>query len=77
MSQKNLPFSPERLLAALQSFPPGPVYWVGYSGGADSTALLHVLNRIKHELAIPIAAVHVNHGLHEDADIWQRLPLGL
>ncbi|KRQ86672.1 tRNA(Ile)-lysidine synthase [Caloramator mitchellensis] len=34
---------------------------VGFSGGPDSTALLHVLDRLKEELNIEIFAVHINH----------------
>lgn len=40
--------------------------WVGFSGGLDSTVLLHVLaQRGQHPLAI-----HVHHGLQEAADEW-------
>jgi tRNA(Ile)-lysidine synthase len=72
MSNRALAFSAERLLHILQSFPVASAYIVGFSGGADSTALLHALNAVKDELGIPISAVHVNHGLHDDADKWQR-----
>jgi len=71
MGQKNSPFSPEQLLAILQQFPTSGVYWVGYSGGADSTALLCALQQLKSALAPEIKALHVNHGLHPDADAWQ------
>ncbi len=71
MSQKNLPFNPERLLNVLQQFPSSPVYRVGYSGGADSTALLCALHELKPALAADIKALHVNHGLHPDSDAWQ------
>ncbi len=40
---------------------------VAYSGGLDSTVLLHAAVRA----APPVTAVHVNHGLHPDADHWQ------
>ena len=40
---------------------------VAYSGGLDSTVLLHAAVRA----ARPILAIHVNHGLHPDADRWQ------
>jgi len=43
---------------------------VAYSGGADSTALLHALANAREEHRIEILAVHVNHGLHKDADAW-------
>lgn len=45
----------------------GGRYWVAYSGGLDSTVLLHWLGR---HAAHPVVAVHVNHGLHPDADNW-------
>ena len=40
---------------------------VAYSGGLDSTVLLHTAVRA----APPVMAVHVNHGVHPDADRWQ------
>lgn len=36
---------------------------IGFSGGADSTALLHILNILKDEFNWELLAVHVNHGL--------------
>lgn len=41
---------------------------VGLSGGADSTALLHVLCELKDEYNLDIAAAHINHSLRETAD---------
>jgi tRNA(Ile)-lysidine synthase len=40
---------------------------VGYSGGLDSTVLLHGLAAIK---PTHIRALHVHHGLHVEADAW-------
>jgi tRNA(Ile)-lysidine synthase len=71
MSNRPLAFTADRLLQILQSFPVVNAYVVGFSGGADSTALLHALNTIQGELNIPLSAVHINHGLHGDADLWQ------
>lgn len=65
-------FSAERLLSVLLSYPMARSYVVGFSGGADSTALLHALNAVKGQLGVPISAVHVNHGLHADSDAWQN-----
>lgn len=44
--------------------------FVGYSGGLDSTVLLHNLIR-EPTLANKLSAVHVHHGLSEYADEWR------
>ncbi|RDV24413.1 tRNA lysidine(34) synthetase TilS [Alteromonas aestuariivivens] len=45
---------------------------VGYSGGVDSTLLLHTLVQLRSKSTLPpILAVHVNHGLNSQADSWQ------
>lgn len=36
---------------------------VGFSGGADSVCLLHILNSIKNEFDYEIVGAHVNHGI--------------
>ena len=44
--------------------------WVAFSGGLDSTVLLH---RLAHDPTIRdrgLRAIHVHHGLHERADAW-------
>ncbi|MBR7513317.1 hypothetical protein KC219_24475, partial [Mycobacterium tuberculosis] len=43
---------------------------VGYSGGVDSTVLLHWLCRCAKASGTALRAVHVHHGLHPDADDW-------
>jgi len=48
----------------------GPVL-VGFSGGLDSSVLLHRLNQ-QTTLAGRLRAIHVHHGLHPEADAWQR-----
>jgi tRNA(Ile)-lysidine synthase len=71
MSNRALAFTADRLLHILQSLPVANSYIVGFSGGADSTALLHALIAVQDQLDVRISAVHVNHGLHENADLWQ------
>jgi len=71
MSDRALVFTAERLLQILASLPRVNSYIVGFSGGADSTALLHALSNIQKQLDTPVSAVHVNHGIHADADQWQ------
>ncbi len=46
-------------------------YLVAYSGGLDSTVLLHALASVRDSLGLPLVAVHVNHGLHADAPDWE------
>lgn len=64
------PFTPDALLSVLQGFPAAPRYWVAYSGGLDSSALLHALARGRDRLPGELRAVHVDHGLHADAGRW-------
>lgn len=72
MSNRALVFTAEQLLQTLKSFPAVSSYLVGFSGGADSTALLHAISKIRTRLNVPVTAIHINHGIHPDADAWQR-----
>ena len=46
--------------------------YVGFSGGIDSHSLLHALVTFsQNESLPPVTAIHVNHGLHVDADTWE------
>ncbi len=64
-------FGPEALLARLGRDLPQPQhYWVAYSGGLDSTVLLHALAEIRDCLAAPLSAVHVDHGLQPGSADW-------
>jgi tRNA(Ile)-lysidine synthase len=49
---------------------PGMRLCVGYSGGLDSSVLLHVLAGLRAELGVELSAVHVHHGLSDQADDW-------
>jgi tRNA(Ile)-lysidine synthase len=43
---------------------------VAYSGGRDSTALLHATLRAAREVGVQVHALHVHHGLSRHADAW-------
>jgi len=45
--------------------------YLGYSGGADSTALLFLLHNYLPSSA-ELTAIHVNHGISQNADNWQK-----
>jgi tRNA(Ile)-lysidine synthase len=45
---------------------------VAYSGGRDSTALLHSTLQAAAREGMAVAALHVHHGLHPAADEWLR-----
>ena len=70
MTSRRPAFSGERLLESLARLPQPRRYWVGFSGGADSTALLQALHENREHLAAPLHAVHYHHGLHASADDW-------
>ncbi|MDE2306662.1 MAG: tRNA lysidine(34) synthetase TilS [Xanthomonadaceae bacterium] len=57
------------LARALATVPPVPLC-VAYSGGPDSTALLHALAQLPAACAGGLRALHVDHGLHPDSPRW-------
>ncbi|MHB0764973.1 tRNA lysidine(34) synthetase TilS [Stutzerimonas sp. NM35] len=60
-----------RLFEALSQWRQAPAWRVAFSGGLDSTVLLHALVRLaeRHRLP-PISAIHIHHGLQAVADAW-------
>ncbi|WP_033576032.1 tRNA lysidine(34) synthetase TilS [Dickeya chrysanthemi] len=48
----------------------GGHYLVAYSGGLDSTVLLHLMTRLRLPRALSLRAVYVHHGLSMNADAW-------
>ncbi len=45
---------------------------VGFSGGLDSTVLLHLLVAERASTGMVLSALHVHHGLNPQADAWAR-----
>lgn len=67
MPERSLTSKLARQLAnCLQRHPAQGRLWLGYSGGLDSTVLLHLLACAK----VPFTALHVHHGLSAHADEW-------
>jgi tRNA(Ile)-lysidine synthase len=65
-------FSVKLLLDKLTRLPSPSKYWVGFSGGADSTALLQAMYECRDHLEAPVHAIHFHHGLQEAASAWQE-----
>ena len=59
----------EHLRAALAKHP-APALCVAFSGGPDSTALLHALAQLPEARQRGLRALHVNHGLQSASDAW-------
>ena len=65
------PTLPAQLLQALSPWRNAPAWHIAFSGGLDSTVLLHLLAILaKSETLPPLSAVHVHHGLQAVADAW-------
>lgn len=47
-------------------------FLIGFSGGLDSTVLLHLLSTRSRSATQALRSLHVHHGLHPDADAWAR-----
>ncbi|OXS23375.1 tRNA lysidine(34) synthetase TilS [Pseudomonas fluorescens] len=62
------PTLPAKLLQALAPWRDAPAWHIAFSGGLDSTVLLHLLATAKP--LVPLNAVHIHHGLQAAADAW-------
>jgi len=66
--------SSELLLTLLEQLTPWRTasrWYVAFSGGLDSTVLLHLLVELSQEHSLPaLTAIHVHHGLQAAADAW-------
>ncbi|KAF2407689.1 tRNA(Ile)-lysidine synthase [Pseudomonas antarctica] len=60
-----------KLLQALAPWRNAPAWHVAFSGGLDSTVLLHLLATLANTDTLPpLSAIHVHHGLQAAADAW-------
>ena len=60
---------PDALLAeALQTLDPGRRYRIAFSGGRDSSVLLHALRTLRPELDLDV--MHVDHAIHPHSVDW-------
>lgn len=59
----------EQAIVSFYDQTPANKIWLGLSGGLDSMVLLHLLARFKPKHKT-LHAIHVHHGLQEQADSW-------
>jgi tRNA(Ile)-lysidine synthase len=63
-------FESLHLATLLKRFAQTQQFWLAFSGGLDSTVLLHALTKLPEK--IPLRAIHINHGWHPNADQWAQ-----
>lgn len=62
---------PSRLLLNLAPWRNAAIWRIAFSGGLDSTVLLHLLAQLAKTESLPaLSAIHVHHGLQAVADAW-------
>lgn len=72
MSQKKRLSFQTHIKDILSKYPDTETCWVAYSGGLDSHVLLHLLAEIKNHIQLELLAVHIDHGMSNDADLWVK-----
>lgn len=66
------PINSTSLLKQLSLLPPTKRYLLAFSGGLDSTVLLHLLASSKDEIDAEVVAIHIDHGLQQESTEWSR-----
>jgi tRNA(Ile)-lysidine synthase len=62
----------DSLLSLLNQFPSSSKFWIAYSGGMDSSVLLHLFHTNEIKINQEVEVLYVNHGLQQEADDWGK-----
>lgn len=62
----------QHLLSSLQAMPAATRYWIAFSGGLDSSVLLHLMVSLRDELGASVHALHIDHGLSANSADWSE-----
>ncbi len=65
-------FDHAQLLSQLTLLPTGGCVYMAYSGGLDSSVLLHAMAHLRLESERGICAIHADHGLQDDSARWSE-----
>ena len=68
----NIVINFQNLLKLLDQIPGTGCCWLAYSGGIDSSVLLHYLHAGREKISRNIKAVHVNHNISKYSDKWAK-----
>lgn len=60
----------KKLSSVVEQIEPSKTLWVAYSGGADSTVLLHSAKGVTEKSGHTLKAIHINHQIHSDSGKW-------
>jgi tRNA(Ile)-lysidine synthase len=62
----------ERVLFEDLNLVEGLRFFVGFSGGKDSTVLIQLMSDLRHQRSLDLTALHLDHGIHEESIRWQQ-----
>ncbi|TPW10397.1 MAG: tRNA(Ile)-lysidine synthase, partial [Halothiobacillaceae bacterium] len=66
-------FTPAKLLQIINQLPASRRYWIAYSGGCDSHALLYALATLCTRLpAVALRPIHIDHAIHPRSAEWAQ-----
>ena len=58
--------------ASISALDTDKTIWIAFSGGLDSTVLLHAAAEVVASTGHRLCAVHIDHGLHADSAAWSQ-----